>query len=149
MAEPTIVKPYPKKLDRKAKVRKLRSKGLTEREIAQATGLSKTAVHHHLSTSIDPLALEDYKKHRADIFASKASTFVHLLDPESAKRIMEKHPTAAALWFNSLTNQERLERGQSTEIHEVHIRGLAAFLDVTPGRQSGAIPDPPVDIEPI
>lgn len=129
-------KPKPKmgrpKTDRNLRAKAMKAQGLTEREIASALNLPKTTVHDILSKQINPLELDDYKTHRADIYATKAKQFVQILDHEAAKTMMAKQPAAAALWFNSLANNERLERGQATIIADVQIRGLAALIDATP-----------------
>lgn len=88
---------------------------MTQAERAKLYGVSKQALNaalkrHHVDTEMLPI----YKQHRADIFAGKQEMVLSELTPEVVKRWTDKAPMAAVTLFNSLFNNERLERGQST-----------------------------------
>lgn len=83
---------------------------------ARLNGVSKQALsqlfqRHGVSIN----TVEMYKEARADIFAGKQEMVLGLLDEAALKRMVEKHPIAAITFFNSLFNNERLERGLSTQ----------------------------------
>lgn len=113
-----------------AKCRALKAKGLSYEEIHKITNVPTSTIHNAIQNDIPTEVLTNYQKNKADILSSKQVLILQNLDSASAKRIMEKQPGAAALWFNSLVNNERLERGQATSISDVDIRLLISQITV-------------------
>lgn len=98
----------------KVRAAELRNAGATYKEIAAIQGVSPQAIHKSIQ---DLLPTEDtavYRKHRAEILSNLQSKILLEVDGADLKTLMAKQPSAMALWFNSLFNAERLERGQST-----------------------------------
>ena len=102
---------------------------LSERQIADLAGCSKSSVHIALERyGIKPERIEDYKSNRADIFAGLQDRIIAKLTDAA----LEKTPaiqlvTAASILYD----KERLERGQSTDNQSVivtHIRDLQSRL---------------------
>lgn len=82
---------------------------------AKFHNVSKQAIHQLLKRhGVHVDSLEEYKKHRADLFAGKQEMVLHAIDEDVVKKWTDKAPMAAVTLFNSLFNNERLERGQST-----------------------------------
>jgi len=102
---------------------------LSERQVAELAGCSKSSVHIALERyGIKPERIEDYKSNRADIFAGLQDRIISKLTDMA----LEKTPaiqlvTAASILYD----KERLERGQSTDNQSVivtHIKDLQSRL---------------------
>jgi hypothetical protein len=113
--------------DRKVLIMSLHQAGRSYKEIMEMIpGVSKGSISNICNSGIqaDTELVESYRKNRADIFASKQRLILDKLDEDAAAKMMDKQPSAAALWFNSLFNNERLERGQSTENVSVLVNAI-------------------------
>lgn len=100
------------------KILKQRKKNplMTLTDQAKLNGVSKQALSSLLKRhGVEVNAMEEYKQHRADLFAGKQATVLEAFDSDSIKAMVSKHPMAAVTLFNSLFNNERLERGLSTQ----------------------------------
>ena len=94
---------------------------LSTREVARLNDTTHSyVVALRQEYNIHQEELKLYKDHRSDIFANVGKRIINQLTDESIKRMMEKAPGAAALWFNSVYNNERLERNLSTDNIHVH-----------------------------
>jgi hypothetical protein len=96
------------------KILEYHEKGLDYSEIAKIFGCERSAIHQRLS-GINKPDLDFFIKERPDVFRAKQALFLYYLTPSIIKGMLTKQPGAAALWFNSLFNNERLLAGQSTE----------------------------------
>lgn len=124
------VKPPRKGTAREAIVKlKTSNPTLSERQVAELAGCSKTSVHLALERyGIKSERIDDYKSNRADIFAGLQDRIISKLTDAA----LEKTPaiqlvTAASILYD----KERLERGQSTDNQSVivtHIRDLQSRL---------------------
>lgn len=118
LAENSISK-FP--LDQAIKLRFIN--GLSIRELAEKYKVSPQAITQKLSRFqalvTNPEEVKTYKDNRADLFAAAQQQILDSLTSLSAeekKALTLRQPGAMALWFNSLFNNERLDRGQSTNI---------------------------------
>lgn len=117
-------KPY--KLDR-SKVKKLAMQGMSNPDIAKHQGVAPSTVYRFLSgLKIDRPAVEEFKKHRADVLARVQAKNIDL--HEALVEKLEVHCVAGALKPGQMINaihalnnstgtmfdKERLERGEST-----------------------------------
>ena len=99
------------------KLEKYRSQGLTIEEIAKIIGVSQSAIQLAINKwEIEKEETNYYLDNRAIIFAGFQHKILKiltekLLDPSEIKRANLRD---LALWFNSLYNNERLERNKST-----------------------------------
>lgn len=127
------------------KALELRLKGVSFQDIANHFKCSKQAVQLRLKPYVakQDIDTETYKKNRADIFANKQAAVLAALTDGDLKKIVDKSPMAAVTLFNSLFNNERLERGQSTQNTAVLMASavLAADADVTQGVTIDVIPE--------
>lgn len=74
---------------------------------------------------IDYGVVPDYEKHRAQIFSGMQHRLLSsITDEDIQKTPAIQRLTGAAILYD----KERLERGQSTEIHDVNIRALLATV---------------------
>ena len=104
---------YARKGIDQTKTVELRQKGLTVTEIAKIQGCDHSNIVYILQKyGLSKQDISDYKDNRADIYAGLQSKIIsaHLTE----ERIKTMPPAVAPLWFNSLFNNERLERNQST-----------------------------------
>ena len=93
-----------------------RNPNIQLREAAKILGVSHNAVwkaKNRIEGIDDVEIVEDFKKTRADIFAAGQAKLLSIWLTDD--RIKNMRAGEAALWFNSLYNNERLERGQSTQ----------------------------------
>lgn len=104
----------------------LKQGGATYKEIAAIQGVSPQAIQQSIKDLLPTEDTETYKKNRPDIFAGLQSKLLLNLDQTDLKALMAKQPSAMALWFNSLFNAERLERGQSTQNVETIVQSLSS-----------------------
>jgi len=99
------------------KLEKYRAQGLTIEEIAKIIGVSQSAIQLAINKwEIEKEETNYYLDNRAIIFAGFQHKILKiltekLLDPSEIKRANLRD---LALWFNSLYNNERLERNKST-----------------------------------
>lgn len=106
----------------------LKSRGLSYQDIASIMQVSKQAVYQKIARLLpNPSDLQAYKDIRPELFATKQALILEHLNEGVVQQMMTRQPGAAALWFNSLYNNERLERGQASHIEE-H-RTIVATLD--------------------
>lgn len=99
------------------KALELRLKGMLYQDIGKLFNCSKQAVQARLKPYVAHMDVdtETYKSNRADIFATKQAAVLAELTGDKLKDIVAKSPMAAVTLFNSLFNNERLERGLSTQ----------------------------------
>ena len=121
-------------MPRQSKVDKLRAAelkqgGATYSEIAKLQGVSPQAIHQSIKDLLPTDETATYKQHRPDIFAGLQSKVLLSLDEADLNLLMSKQPGAMALWFNSLYNAERLERGQSTANVESVVTSIQGELN--------------------
>lgn len=74
---------------------------------------------------VEPEIDTEFGNKRADIFRHKMRLIID--ERLTVDRIKNMHDKDAALWFNSLYNNERLERGQSTENTSMIVKVLDAL----------------------
>ncbi len=99
------------------KLEKYRSQGLTIEEIAKIIGVSVTAVQLALNKwEIEKEDTSYYLDNRAIIFAGFQHKILKILSEKlmDTSEIKRANLRDLALWFNSLYNNERLERNKST-----------------------------------
>ena len=95
-----------------------RSKGLSLNEIAKLIGCSKQNVHKRLeAVGYSKEDLENFKNHRADVFAFLQSRLLNSIDDETIK---ELNAYQRIIGIGVLYDKERLTRGQSTANVDVH-----------------------------
>lgn len=100
---------------------------------AKLNGVSKQALSQLFQRhGVDINTVEMYKETRADLFAGKQEMVLGLLDEVALKRMVEKAPMAAITFFNSLFNNERLERGLSTQNSAVILASAVIQAHTTP-----------------
>lgn len=104
----------------------LKQGGATYKEIGQMQGVSPQAIQQNIKDLLPTEDVTTYKKHRPDIFAGLQVKVLQNLEAADLKALMAKQPSAMALWFNSLFNAERLERGQSTQNVETIVQSLSS-----------------------
>ena len=102
--------------------------GLSQSQAAILQGVTPSAMCQRLQDYAMSDLNREWKAGKAEILSGKQAEILNKLTDADIKRMMEKAPGAAALWFNSLFNAERLERGQATSISEVDIRALVALI---------------------
>lgn len=90
----------------------------TYQEIADYFGVSKPAVHEHIQRVIahidDPEIVEQYEKNKAEILSSVERQLVaQLLDRDKIEKASLNNVAYA---YAQVANQNRLQRGQATEI---------------------------------
>lgn len=117
--------PNRRKLDVEKAVRQKVEKGMSYQEIADTQGVCKQAVHAAIRDLVpSPAELKEIRRYRdveADIFAGLRWKILAKLDDATLQNMLEKHSSAAVLLMNSLFNNERLLRGQSTSnVANVH-----------------------------
>lgn len=109
-----------KKIDTE-KALELRLKGVSLKDIADHFGTSKQAVHQCLAKFthlIDPDSLRTYRNHRGDVFALKQAAALSAMTDEKLEASSARDLATIA---GILYDKERLETGQSTENHAVHV----------------------------
>lgn len=90
-----------------------KSKGLSYGEIATLTGCSRQNIQQRLAAAeYNKEDLENFKKHRGDVFAHFQSLLINSLTPEVIKGM---NPYQRIIGLSVLFDKERLQRGQSTE----------------------------------
>lgn len=95
-----------------------RKRGLSINEIAKLCGCSKQNVHERLETvGYDDKDMENFNKHRAEIFSFIQSKLLNSLDLETIK---DMNPYQRIVGASILYDKERLEMGKSTENIDVH-----------------------------
>jgi hypothetical protein len=105
---------------------------LSERQIAELAGCSKSSVHLALERyGINPNAIEGYKTNRADIFAGLQDRILNKLTDMA----LEKTPaiqlvTAASILYD----KERLERGESTSNVSVLVGAIKELQQARQGQ---------------
>jgi hypothetical protein len=103
---------------------------LSQRDLAAKNGITCAAVNRLLKRhGINQGDVEDYKKVRADLFAGKQEIILRNISEPTIKRMIDKHPMAATTLFNSLFNNERLERGKDTGSINLHMQFVLAAND--------------------
>ena len=119
-------------LDKTEALKLRQNKGLTYKQIGAIQGVTKQAIHQALRdlipTSDQSTYIQQFKKIEADITALKRADALSLVDSDTLKRWRDKFPAAFVLWYNSTYNNERLERGQATDIQDVRV--LKVDLDL-------------------
>ena len=109
-------------------------------EAGKLQDVSASAICQQLHKVENQILVDEYITNRANIYAEKQSKILFHLNDAVLKRITEKQPGAAALWFNSLYNNERLERGQATEIHDTRSLNVnVSKIDVEIRRLEGEL----------
>ena len=101
-----------------------RNKGLTYKEIGKLTGCSRQNIQQRLEiVEYSKEDLENFKKHRGDVFAFMQSKLINSIDLEEIK---EMNPYQRIISTGILFDKERLQRGESTENIDV----VAANLNI-------------------
>jgi len=129
----TTVKP-PRQGTARERIVKLKTSNptLSERQIAELAGCSKSSVHLALERyGINPNAIEGYKTNRADIFAGLQDRILNKLTDMA----LEKTPaiqlvTAASILYD----KERLERGESTSNVSVLVGAIKELQQARQGQ---------------
>lgn len=123
--------PKNKKIDIQ-KALELRSKGLTEPEIAELFNCTKQAVNKALKpyAGLFDDGIEAFKKHRADLLALGQRELLLSVDPDDIKKMSVKDRVVA---MGILYDKERLERGQSTSNHSIMARAVEAACSLEEG----------------
>lgn len=89
------------------------NKGLNYSQIARVLKCSKNNVIQRLKTvGYNQQSLENFKKHRGDIFAFIQSKLLNSINDETIK---EMQPYQRIISTGVMYDKERLERGQSTQ----------------------------------
>ena len=117
IAIPPKSKYAPKGIDHNLTL-ELKAKGLSSYQIAKIVGGSASNIRQVLASyGVSQRSMARYKEHRADILAGLQDKVLryHLSDD----KIQKLPPTIAPLWYNTLINNERLDRGQATSIQEI------------------------------
>ena len=99
------------------KLEKYRSQGLTIEEIAKIIGVSQSAIQLAINKwEIEKEETNYYLDNRAIIFAGFQHKILKILTEKllDTSEIKRANLRDLALWFNSLYNNERLERNKST-----------------------------------
>ena len=95
------------------KIIKLRSKGLSLKEVANVLGCSEANISLRLKDHLDDLdALDDFKQVRGDTLALYQRKLINSLNTGD---IQKASPYQRVGMFGILYDKERLERGQTTE----------------------------------
>lgn len=95
-----------------------RKRGLSINEIAKLCGCSKQNVHERLETvGYDDKDMENFRRHRAEVFSFIQSKLLNSLDLETIK---DMNPYQRIISASILFDKERLETGKSTENIDVH-----------------------------
>jgi transposase len=103
---------------------KMKMGGMTYAEIGRIEGISKVSVYKQINHLIpNEQDLEIYKKHRADILASKQVELLQALTPD---KIKDASALQLITGMGILTDKERLERGQSTQNVETVVQSLSS-----------------------
>jgi transposase len=103
---------------------KMKMGGMTYAEIGRIEGISKVSVYKQINHLIpNEQDLEIYKKHRADILASKQVELLQALTPD---KIKDASALQLITGMGILTDKERLERGQSTQNVETIVQSLSS-----------------------
>jgi hypothetical protein len=90
----------------------LKGKGLSYSQVAKVLGCSKANVVLRIQGLPSEDEVSEYKENRADLYAGYQNQILQIhLTPD---RIKKMPPSIAPLWFNSLFNNERLQRDLST-----------------------------------
>ncbi len=96
----------------------VKEKKLTDQEIADILHCDRSNITRRRNDAgLYIERVERFKANRADIFAAKQNELLNELTPAKLKKI---HPRDAVVSAGILYDKERLERGQSTEIVNVH-----------------------------
>ena len=102
-----------------------RNRGLSYTEIAKLTGCSRQNVQQRLeAVGYDKEDLENFKKHRGDVFAFLQSKLLNSIDLHELKEIS---PIQRIVGTGILFDKERLQRGESTE--NVNVFELEASIE--------------------
>jgi hypothetical protein len=89
-----------------------RNRGLSYTEIAKLTGCSRQNVQQRLETvEYSKEDIENFKKHRGDVFAFLQSKLLNSIDSDAIK---EMQPYQRIVGASILYDKERLELGKST-----------------------------------
>ena len=124
---------------------------LSYQQIADMQGCSKAgvyyALHDIIPTEQDVKDIQLYKNYEADIFAGLRPKILAKLNDQVLNRMLEKHSGAAVMLLNSLFNNERLLRGESTSnVAEFHKAiQLLKRMDDAPDSDTG--PELVIDAE--
>ena len=105
---------------------------LSERQIAELAGCSKSSVHLALERyGINPNAIEGYKTNRADIFAGLQDRILNKLTDMALKKTPAIQLVTAA---SILYDKERLERGESTSNVSVLVGAIKELQQARQGQ---------------
>ena len=89
-----------------------RNRGLSYTEIAKLTGCSRQNVQQRLETvEYSKEDIENFKKHRGDVFAFLQSKLINSIDSDAIKGMQ---PYQRIIGASILYDKERLEQGKST-----------------------------------
>lgn len=89
------------------------NKGLTLSQIAKLCGCSRQNVHQRLqAVAYDKAGLENFKRHRGDVFAFIQSKLLNSIDDQAIKSMSAAQRVVCT---GILYDKERIERGLSTE----------------------------------
>ena len=89
-----------------------RNRGLSYTEIAKLTGCSRQNVQQRLETvEYNKEDIENFKKHRGDVFAFLQSKLINSIDSDAIKRMQ---PYQRIIGASIMYDKERLEQGKST-----------------------------------
>ncbi len=120
------------------KLKELAKTNLTHEEIAKDLGLERSTVTKAIKRlGIECAEVEDFKKRRADVFASMQLDAIKAITPEK----LEKSSAYQLYGMTSLIyDKERLERGLSTDhiiLYSVHQHVVRELFDPAKQVQSG------------
>ncbi len=124
LANPAFDPLTPEEIQRAVKLRI--EHNLSYNQIAKLVGRSKGAIFNHLSRLLPTEDTDDFKKHRADIFAH---TQFRLLNSVTDEEIQKAPLGTKILAACQLYDKERLEAGKSTG----NIAVLISMIEDTQG----------------
>ena len=102
-----------------------RNRGLSYTEIAKLTGCSRQNVQQRLETvEYSKEDIENFKKHRGDVFAFLQSKLINSIDSDAIKGMQ---PYQRIIGASILYDKERLEQGKSTG--NINILEVTATID--------------------
>jgi predicted DNA-binding protein YlxM (UPF0122 family) len=102
-----------------------RNRGLSYTEIAKLTGCSRQNVQQRLETvEYSKEDIENFKKHRGDVFAFLQSKLLNSIDSDAIKGMQ---PYQRIVGASILFDKERLELGKSTG--NINILEVTATID--------------------
>lgn len=136
MAAETVKPKYKhktRKVDVEAAVALKVENNLSYEQIAALQGVTDSAIHKAIKglipTEAELQQAKQFKSKEADITAIKRAHALSLVDEATLKAWKDKFPAAFVLFYNSLFNNERLERNQATTISGYDPGSLRSRMD--------------------